>query len=182
MSDGALRDVLSQVDLFKGIPADYLVEWASRGRRRGFTAGAPLMFQGEISDLVYVLLRGRVRVQRSQPQLGTSVDLAELGPGEVVGELGALDGAPRAATVIAIEDTEVLELDAAALDTVMRHFPEVAIALLRSLTPRLRAANDFAEQIVRRQAAITRNLPRAGERPIFRRRARPRGEQHNRAG
>lgn len=38
--------------------------------------------------------RGRVRVERAHPQLTEPILLAELGPGEVVGEMGVLDGAP----------------------------------------------------------------------------------------
>ena len=90
---------------------------------------------------MYVLLTAHVQIERSHPQLTTSLILAELGPGEVVGELGMLEPAPRTITVTAIEDSEALELIARTLTEAVQRFPEVMLAL-PALSPRRLPATD----------------------------------------
>lgn len=97
-----------------GIPLNRLLAFADRSSKKQFAAGAVLIRQGDISDCIHVIISGRVRVERSHPNETDPLLLAELGPGEVVGEIGIATGAPRSATVIAIEDTETVELRAEA--------------------------------------------------------------------
>lgn len=83
-----------------------------RKRKRRFDAGTVLMRQGEIAASMHFILSGRVLVERHEPNLPDPIVLAELGPGQVVGEIGVLTGQPRSATVTAIEATETIELRA----------------------------------------------------------------------
>jgi CRP-like cAMP-binding protein len=76
--------------------------------------------------------------------------LAELGPNDVVGEMGLLDNAPRSATVAALEDTETLEIHATVMALVLMDYPQVAAALLRTLSRRLRSADELAADLARR--------------------------------
>jgi CRP-like cAMP-binding protein len=76
--------------------------------------------------------------------------LAELGAGDVIGEMGLLDNAPRSATVTALEDTETLELHATVMALVVMQYPQVAAALLRILSRRLRSADELADALARR--------------------------------
>ncbi len=156
---------LQQVRILGHIPLDGLTRLAERGQSRVFPMGSLLMRQGEPADTLYVILSGRVRVDRSHPDLVLPVPLAELGPGEVVGEMGLLDGEPRSATVTAIEDTETLELDAADLAyTVLRH-PEVSTSLLRTLSRRLRSVDDLATRMAGRPEGASRRREATPRRP-----------------
>ncbi|OLC52654.1 MAG: hypothetical protein AUH85_16305 [Chloroflexi bacterium 13_1_40CM_4_68_4] len=141
-------DVLERVELFKPIPTAGLQRLAERGVPRRFAAGQALMRQGETSQTMYVILSGSVRVDRRLPD-ERSVNLAELGPGDVVGEMGLLDGAPRSATVTAVEDTETLEIHATLLAVVLIENPAVSAALLRILSRRLRSADELVEEMSR---------------------------------
>ncbi|MHB8621477.1 MAG: Crp/Fnr family transcriptional regulator [Chloroflexota bacterium] len=132
---------LSKHPAFKAIPLEALTDLACKGRRRRFPAGAALMSQGDSSETLHLIRSGWVRVERGHPQMTAPVLLAELGPGEVVGEMGVLDGAPRSATVVAIDSVETLELDIQALsETTLRH-PEITLALLRTISERLRSVD-----------------------------------------
>jgi CRP/FNR family transcriptional regulator, cyclic AMP receptor protein len=142
-----LLDALAQADMFDGIPLDGLAQLARRGLKRSFSAETVLMRQGAVSDTMYVLLRGRVRVERSHPELSEPVILAELGPGDVVGEMGLLDHEPRSATVTTIEDVEAVELDDLALAQTVLKYPEVSTALLRLLSHRLRNADELSTEL-----------------------------------
>jgi CRP-like cAMP-binding protein len=64
---------------------------------------------------------------------GDEVQLAMLGPGETLGELALLDGAPRSAAVVAVEPTTVLMLSRATVLGLMVDHPSVLDALLLSL-------------------------------------------------
>src|SRR5687767_10043531 len=104
--------MLANVDVFQDFTPDGLARLASQGQRRTFPAGETLLRQGEVSGAMYVIVRGRVQKQRSHPDLREPAEILELGPGESVGELGVLDLAPWPETVVALEETDTLELSA----------------------------------------------------------------------
>jgi CRP-like cAMP-binding protein len=140
---------LAGVALFKELPEPGLQMLAERGRPKHFATGDLIMRQGDASDALHVITRGRVRVERDQPG-DAPLLLAELGPGDVIGEMGLLDNAPRSATVTALEDTETLELHGTVVALVIMQFPQIATALLRILSRRLRSADELADALARR--------------------------------
>lgn len=106
---------------------------------RRFDAGQVITHEGAAQDSLFLVLSGSVRVSRSvRGDLESS--LARLGPGQVFGEIGAVDPGPATATVTADELTEVLVVGRA---DVLRLFAErdVAMLLLQSLAEKLRTAN-----------------------------------------
>lgn len=94
-------------------------------------AGTVLMHQGRPGYECFVLVTGQATVTRDGQVL------AQLGPGEVIGEMSLLDTAPRSATVTLDTDAELLVLDTASFDRLLEEAP-VAKAMLRSLAERLR--------------------------------------------
>ena len=140
---------LARVALFKELPEPGLQMLAERGRPKHFATGEVIMQQGAASDALHVITRGRVRVEREQPGEKPLV-LAELGVGDVIGEMGLLDNAPRSATVTALEHTQTLEIHATIMALVLMQYPQVASALLRTLSRRLRNADELADDLARR--------------------------------
>ncbi len=86
---------LRAAPLFASLSADALLPVASLCQQMDLAGGQVLFEAGEVGDSMFVVASGGVQVKR-----GTEL-LAKLGPGEVVGEMGALDLEPRSATVIA---------------------------------------------------------------------------------
>ncbi len=119
---------------------------ATLGQWKTFESGDALMRQHEPSESLHIIVEGKVRVERADPLLSGPVILAELGPGEVVGEMGVLDSEPRSATVTAVDQTRTFELDTPGLTLVILRYPEVAVALLRVLSQRLRSTDELMEQ------------------------------------
>ena len=140
---------LARVALFKELPEPGLQMLAERGRPKHFATGAVIMRQGDASDALHVIIRGRVRVERGQPN-ETPLVLAELATGDVIGEMGLLDNAPRSATVTALEHVETIEIHASIMALVVMQYPQVASALLRTLSRRLRNADELADALARR--------------------------------
>ena len=144
--DADILPLLGQVDIFRELPHTALARIVEQGHRRTFRAGSRLLRQGETAASLHVILRGRVRVERSHPAFTVPVALVECGPGDIVGELGVLDGEPRRESVVAITATETLELDATLLATALLQVSEAGATLVPVLSRRLRNADDLAQQ------------------------------------
>ena len=83
-----------------------------------YESEANIIRQGERDDTVYMVLSGRVRVVYSDSQ--GEVAVAELGPGEVFGELAVLERQPRSANVVALERTNCLKVPGAVFLAALR--------------------------------------------------------------
>jgi CRP-like cAMP-binding protein len=113
---------------------------SARGARRRHPGGATLFHERDESDRVVIVVAGRVKVS-TVTEDGKEVVLAFRGPGDLLGELSAIDGEPRSATVSALEPTEVLVLPASAFRSFLQAHPPVALLLLEMLARRLRDAD-----------------------------------------
>ena len=82
-------------------------ELVRRGRQRRWPAGASLFLEGESCSTVVIVMSGRVKVF-SLTEHGEEIVLAVRGPGALLGELSAVDGAPRSASVSALEPVVAL--------------------------------------------------------------------------
>ncbi len=104
-----------------------------------------LIRQDEYSNFMVVLLSGAVAVDRRQPW-GEQVRLAEVVPGDMLGEMSLLDSGMRFSHCLTLVDCEVAVLDPQALDEMMAQDPALAaglVALLaRKLSLRLRAITE----------------------------------------
>jgi CRP/FNR family transcriptional regulator, cyclic AMP receptor protein len=109
------------------------------GSVRRYRRGDVLFHQGDDAGAVLVLLRGHVKAAMLND--GREVILAFPGPGELLGELSAVDGEPRSGTVRAVEDVEALVIPGSAFRALLESRPRMAFVLLRSITARLRAAD-----------------------------------------
>jgi CRP-like cAMP-binding protein len=145
LSDDALRavELLQRNEGFRDVRREFLTEFVREGRRKLFMDGAMLMQQGQASDCLYVLLRGTVKVEREVN--GGVITLAELGPGDVVGEMGVLIGAPRSATVTALEDLETVQLDGPSLKATFEQNAAVLLAIMRLVSERAKTTDELVE-------------------------------------
>jgi CRP/FNR family cyclic AMP-dependent transcriptional regulator len=117
--------------------ADSLVR---RGTIRTFARGQALLHEGQIPDRVLLVRSGRVKVYSTTPS-GKEVVLAVRGPGELVGELSALDEEPRSASIVALERVEAIVLSSKDFRRFLVEHPPVALSLLGMLSRRLRDAD-----------------------------------------
>ena len=112
---------------------------ASHSRR--FPRGTTLFNEGESSDKVVVVVSGRVKISFFTND-GREIVLGVRGPGEILGELSALDGEPRSATATALEDVDSLIVTTDAFRAFIETHPKVALRLLETISRRLRDADD----------------------------------------
>ncbi|TMR94173.1 Crp/Fnr family transcriptional regulator [Nonomuraea basaltis] len=108
------------------------------GRIRRWDRGTAVMSEGDTSDWVLVLLEGRVKVS-SHTSSGTEVVLAVRGPGGLLGELSAIDGSPRSATVTALEP--IAGIVVRDFPTFLEQHGRIAVLLMQLVSGRLRDAD-----------------------------------------
>jgi CRP/FNR family cyclic AMP-dependent transcriptional regulator len=121
--------------------ADPLVrELARGGQVRSMARNTVFIDEGDKGDSLFVILSGRVKVFVADAD-GREMVLDIHGPGDYVGEL-ALDGRPRAASVMAMEPTVCSVLTRDALRTAIVANPDLAMNLIGTLIERLRIATE----------------------------------------
>jgi len=114
-------------------------------------AGEVLLREEEPGDAVFFVLEGRLRVFTGSG--GVASDLGLVGPGESVGEMALLSGAPRSASVRALLDTQLLRLSRGAFDDVLAKNP-TTLAFFRDLM--LRRISQGAATAVLSRASYAR--------------------------
>lgn len=112
----------------------------ARGVRRSFARGHAIFHAGQLADRVLILRSGRVKVTAPSAS-GREIVLAFHVSGELVGELAALDGGVRSASMVALEAVDVLALTPEDFRAVLDAHPAAALALVRTLGRRLRDAD-----------------------------------------
>ena len=126
--------------LFAELRAEDLLPLARVATVERYEPGETLFEEEEPGESLYVVASGTVVVAHG------GVKLAELGPGEALGEMSVLDGSPRSASAKAGDDgARVLCVDQEAFYEVMREQGELAEGLVRVLSQRLREANERLE-------------------------------------
>jgi CRP/FNR family cyclic AMP-dependent transcriptional regulator len=150
------------------LEAEQAEQLRSRGVVRSFPTGTALFHQGQQSDRVFVLLKGRVKLA-CLTQEGQEILVAVRGPGDLLGELSAIDGQPRSATGMALDEVEALVISPSDFGALLEQQPGVSLAIARILSWRLRDADrkrvEFAAQdsIGRLASRLVELLERFGE-------------------
>jgi CRP-like cAMP-binding protein len=123
---------LRGVDIFSSVPDEYLADVARRMKEVHLAAGETLFKKGDTGMLMYVIVRGKMRIHVEDRVL------AELSSPDVLGEMAALDPEPRSASATAIEDTYLLSLSHNDVQRLIEIDVAVANGLIRTLCRRLR--------------------------------------------
>lgn len=139
--------VLHKIPLFSQLsPAD-LQRVVEVAREKSYPRNSVILFEDDPGDALYVVARGQVKVVLIGDD-GREVILSVLGEGEFFGEMSLLDDEPRSAHVIAMEDSDLLVLRREDFEGILATNPQIALALLREMTRRLRRADEKVGALV----------------------------------
>lgn len=97
--------------------------------------GEIIFCEYEPGDTFYLIQTGRVQIVKIMGDIEKMIDILE--PGEIFGEMAILEGAPRSATAIALENVQVLEFNRANFSALMQGNPQIALKLLKLFTKRI---------------------------------------------
>jgi len=143
----AAFDVLARCPLLAGLPDDDIAALAACATRRRYAAGETLFLEGDPSHGLQVIAEGEVKVFLISPASGRELLLHYERRFGTVAELVALDGGTYPASAEAAEASELLVLEQAAFQRLLRERPGVALHLLRTLGRRLRRLVGLVEAI-----------------------------------
>lgn len=129
---GQYEQLLASVPLFASLAPELMEPILAAGVERLYAVGETIVREGDPGRELYVILQGSVRVERGGRALKT------FGRGEFFGEVAALDGRVRSASVVAETDVRCLELPRDALRGALAGEPRAAWAMLERLASRLR--------------------------------------------
>ncbi|MCL4303872.1 MAG: SpoIIE family protein phosphatase [Anaerolineae bacterium] len=163
--------IRSALELALGVlPEDALTALMNVVVTRTYPADSIICREGQPADIFYIIQEGQVaftkRMADSDQFLGMKTT------GEFFGELGVLDRAPRAATVHAISDCQLIEIDETTLDEILARNPSVARAIMRGITRTVRDTDriTIAElQLKNSELARTLDDLRAAQAELLRR-------------
>lgn len=127
----------SFLDRLDAATADALL---SRCRVRAWPARSLLFFEGDDAHDVLIVRDGNVKVFIGTND-GREVVLDVLGPGDLLGEMSAVDGGARSANATALGKVSIATVSLPAFNAFLAEHPAAAMALLASMTTRLRAAS-----------------------------------------
>ena len=135
-----MNELIRKIDFFSGLDDKILNKISDACIVRQFTKGETIVRQGEMGLGLYIIARGRVKVDREQG--GARTQVAELGPEQFFGDMALLDNKPRSATVTGTEDAECLLLTRDSFVKLMNKYPDIPIRMAKVLAERLREANE----------------------------------------
>jgi CRP-like cAMP-binding protein len=117
----------TDIPLFRGLSRRHLKRVARLAELRQYVGSRPVVRAGTRGDAFHVILDGSAEVQTAD---GST---ASLQPGDYFGELALLDGAPRAATVLAAGELTTARIARGAFLKLLRDEPAIAVGLLPGL-------------------------------------------------
>ncbi|MFN7155510.1 MAG: Crp/Fnr family transcriptional regulator [Acidovorax sp.] len=147
-----MSTMLSNLDLLRRVPLFSLLTVAQAEVISGavikqrFKRGQALVEQGQKSNALFILLTGRARVMTSDSR-GREVILANLAPGDYLGEMSIIDNEPHSATVRAEVQTDVLMLGRAEFARCLTENASMSLVVMRGLVKRLRHADRKIESL-----------------------------------
>jgi CRP/FNR family transcriptional regulator, cyclic AMP receptor protein len=133
--------LLSSMPLFEGFSQRHLHRLARQSDELEAKRGDRIVEEGMRGEAFFVVLSGRAKVVRGGRRLG------ELMPGDFFGELSALDGGPRSASVVAETPMRLLRLFRHTLMELLEDEPQLSLRILDRLVRRIR-------EVERRSSAI----------------------------
>ena len=124
---GAIVERLAAVDIFAPLSVEETGMLAQAAVRHVFAPGEMVIRAGDPGSSMFVVHNGRVRVQVSEN--GRPRTVATLNEGDFFGEMALFTGEPRTANVVALEETEVLEIGHAAMKRIFDTNPDLVESL-----------------------------------------------------
>ena len=158
---GAIVERLAAVDIFAPLSAEETAMLAHAATSHVFAPGETVIRAGDPGSSMFVVHNGRVSVQVSEN--GRARTVATLSEGAFFGEMALFTGEPRTANIVAIEETEVLEIGHAAMKQVFDTNPDLVESLSYIIAERrqgLVASEDLSTTDADQSAGLLKSIKR----------------------
>jgi CRP/FNR family cyclic AMP-dependent transcriptional regulator len=122
-------EVINKVSVVKKFPKEHLI-----------------LLEDEEGDTLFIIIKGKVKVTTFS-EYGKEVIFSILYDGDFFGDMALLDGKPRSASVVALEDSEVRLIRRPDFISLLEKHPSISLTLLEELISRLRKADERIESL-----------------------------------
>ena len=129
--------MLRPVSIFRGLQKNTLFEVARKATEVQYEPGDVVVHQGDPGDALYIVVDGQLEIRRNEEAV------AELTPGDYFGELSIIDGEPRSATVVALNEVTLLTLKSSDFNALL-DVPYVMNGVMVNLARLVREAHALA--------------------------------------
>ncbi|MBS3783230.1 MAG: Crp/Fnr family transcriptional regulator [Anaerolineae bacterium] len=138
--------LLKNVSFFAGLSEPELNSLAECLARRTFAKGVIIFHKGSPGRTLYIIESGKVRIFVLS-ESGQEISVNVYGSGDVFGELALLDGLPRSAGAVVVEEATVLTLHRNDFLWHMERYPRMARSIIEVLSARIRYTTLYAESL-----------------------------------
>jgi len=141
---GRIQEIIQHIHLFEDFEAEEIAALARDLVCYRAPAGAVIIREGDQGDFMLIVLDGQCEIVKNDPT-GVPKRIGLAGPGKTLGEMSMIDGEPRFASCVALEDTLFAMLDRDSLSHIIAGDPRLGIKILMELvlllSQRLRSAS-----------------------------------------
>lgn len=130
---------LKKISLFSDLTEAQLHALSKELSRVQFKKGDAIFYEGDSGQTLYIVESGNIRIY-VQCEDGQETSVSVCTSGDIFGELAVIDGLPRSASAIAMEDSVVLGLNREQFREYTRRYPQMAFNFLRALSVRVRSS------------------------------------------
>lgn len=129
---------------------------AETTHERLYRPGEIIFREGQVGDSLYVIWAGYVVILKGS--LDAPAVMGILDPGNVFGEMAILENQPRSATIVALSDLRLLEVNHLGFEQLVVSFPEIARSLMTVLSAKLRRMTEVSSTGEQTQKALSRQV------------------------
>ena len=146
IAHGVSGTVIRSAGIFKGLSDELAEKLGAEATIKYLKRHETVFYDGDKSQSVFIIMSGRMHVMNAEAD-GKEFIISQMGPGELFGEMGLIDGALRSATVVAAEPSAIVEIGSHAFLDCLNQCPDVAIAVTKSVAERLRKATTTVKNL-----------------------------------
>jgi CRP-like cAMP-binding protein len=158
-----IRGFLKANTFLGRLPDPALAALMERGQLRQYAKREIIYRRGEPGDSLMVVLKGRIKLSNVNLS-GKEIVLHFLVPGNIYGEIAAMDGRERAANAIALEEAEIFLIYTRDLMPTLKAHPEAMFEIIRALCEKVRAGAALIEDsTLEMRARVARGLQRLAQ-------------------
>jgi CRP-like cAMP-binding protein len=157
------RPLLKQNSFLGRLPEVVLEQLIQKGQIRSFVKGSVIYRRGDPGDSLMVVISGRIKLANVSAN-GKEVVLYFVGPGDIYGEIAALDSKERAADAVALEDSEVFFVYTRDLLPILMAHPPAMFEVIQALCEKVRiGAMIIEDNSLEMRARVARGLHRLAQ-------------------
>ncbi len=132
--------------LFNNLSTDELSQLAQISRERKFERGQIIFYEGDLGGSLYIIVMGSVKIVMMADD-GREHILGLLHQGDFFGEVSLIDGQPRSATAIALDNVNVIMISREDFIRLLRENPDMSLKIMVTLCQRLRRTDKHVESL-----------------------------------